>query len=144
MLRTIVWLSLASFAGAAAAQSLPAGPKITITAVTQISPSLPQYKDVDVPMLRDKMPAASNGRIEFNLKSWPEMNVQGPEVIRLVRSGQVEVGGAPLATVSGDVPLLDGFDLPGLHDSMEQVRKTGHALIPAANRELEKLGVRIV
>ena len=42
------------------------------------------------------MPKASNGRIEFNLKSWPEANVQGPEVIRLVRSGQVDVAGAPL------------------------------------------------
>ena len=112
--------------------------------MTQLSPALPQYKDVDVPMLRDKMPAASNGRIEINLKSYPEMSVQGPEVIRLVRSGQVEIGGAPLTTVSGDVPLLDGFDLPGLHTSMEQVRRTGHALIPTANKDLEKLGVKIV
>ena len=126
------------------AQALPAGPKLTISAVTQLSPALPQYKDVDVPMLREKMPAASNGRIEFNLKSYPEMNVQGPEVIRLVRSGQVDIGGAPLTTVSGDVPLLDGFDLPGLHTSMESVRKAGQALMPAANKELEKLGVRII
>ena len=128
----------------AAAQSLPAGPKITVSAVTQLSPALPQYKDVDVPMLREQMPKASNGRIEFNLKSYPEMNVQGPEVIRLVRSGQVDIGGAPLTTVSGDVPLLDGFDLPGLHTSMEQVRKAGQALLPAANKELERLGVRII
>jgi len=132
------------FVQAAKAQTLPAGPKVTITAVTQLSPALPQYKDVDVPMLREKMPAASNDRIEFNLKSYPEMSVQGPEVIRLVRSGQVEIAGAPLTTVSGDVPLLDGFDLPGLHNSMEQVRHTGHALIPASNKELEKLGVRII
>jgi TRAP-type C4-dicarboxylate transport system substrate-binding protein len=125
-------------------QILPAGPKVTITAVTQLSPALPQYKDVDVPMLREQMAKASNGRIEFNLKSYPEMNVQGPEVIRLVRSGQVEIGGAPLTTVSGDVPLLDGFDLPGLHTSMEQVRRTGHALMPTANKDLEKLGVKII
>ena len=130
--------------GVVSAQTLPAGPKVTISAVTQLSPALPQYKDVDVPMLREQMPKASNGRIEFNLKSYPEMNVQGPEVIRLVRSGQVDLAGAPLTTVSGDAPLLDGFDLPGLHNSMEQVRHTGHALIPAANKELEKLGVRII
>ena len=135
---------LLAFSGNAFAQALPAGPKVTISAVTQLSPALPQYKDVDVPMLRDKMPAASGGRIEFNLKSYPEMNVQGPEVIRLVRSGQVDIGGAPLTTVSGDVPLLDGFDLPGLHTSMESVRKAGQALMPAANKELEKLGVRII
>ena len=128
----------------AAAQGLPAGPKVTITAVTQLSPALPQYKDVDVPMLREQMPKASNGRIEINLKSYPEMSVQGPEVIRLVRSGQVEIGGAPLTIVSGDVSLLDGFDLPGLHTSMEQVRKTGHALISTANKDVEKLGVKVI
>src|SRR5471032_611660 len=144
MIRFFTALSLAAVAGGAQAQSLPPGPKITITAVTQLSPSLPQYSKVDVPMLRDKMPAASNGRIEFNLKSYPEMSVQGPEVIRLVRSGQVDIAGAPLTTVSGDVPLLDGFDLPGLHNSMEAVRKTGLAMMPAANRDLEKLGVKII
>jgi TRAP-type C4-dicarboxylate transport system substrate-binding protein len=142
-MRNILFV-LVALSGTAFAQTLPAGPKISITAVTQLSPALPQYKDVDVPMLRERMPAASNGRIEINLKSYPEMSVQGPEVIRLVRSGQVEIGGAPLTTVSGDVPLLDGFDLPALHTSMEQVRRTGHALLPTANRDLEKLGVKII
>jgi TRAP-type C4-dicarboxylate transport system substrate-binding protein len=126
------------------AQSLPAGPKITITAVTQAAPTIPQYTKVDVPMLRDNMPKASNGRIEFNLKSWPEANVQGPEVIRLVRSGQVDIGAAPLTTVSGDVPILDGADLAGLNPEIEMAYKVATAMVPIANRELERLGVRLV
>jgi TRAP-type C4-dicarboxylate transport system substrate-binding protein len=128
----------------AGAQSLPAGPKITVTAVTQAAPTIPQYTKVDVPMLRDNMPKASNGRIEFNLKSWPEANVQGPEVIRLVRSGQVDIGGVPLTTVSGDVPILDGVDLAGLNPEIETAYKVAAAMVPVANRELERLGVRIV
>ncbi len=145
-LRTSVLLSCISALsiGQAAAQSLPAGPKVTITAVTQLSPALPQFSRIDVPMLREQIGAASNGRIEVNLKSYPEMNLQGPELIRLTRSGQVEIGGAPLTTVSGDVPLLDGFDLPGLHTSMDQVHRAGRAMLPAANAELEKLGVKII
>ena len=135
---------LACTAGNALAQALPAGPKLTISAVTQLTPTLPQYTRIDIPMLREGVPKATNGRIEINLKSYPEMNVQGPEVIRLVRSGQVDIGGAPLTTVSGDVPLLDGFDLPGAHGSMEQVRRAAQALMPAANKELEKLGVKVV
>ncbi len=83
----VAWL----FSGLAAAQTLPAGPKVTLTAVTQLAPTLPQYTRVDIPMLREQMAAASNGRVEVNLKSYPEMSVQGPEVIRLVRSGQVEI-----------------------------------------------------
>jgi TRAP-type C4-dicarboxylate transport system substrate-binding protein len=128
----------------AGAQSLPAGPKITVTAVTQAAPTIPQYTRVDVPMLRENMPKASNGRIEFNLKSWPEANVQGPEVIRLVRSGQVDIGGVPLTTVSGDVPILDGVDLAGLNPEIETAYKVATAMVPVANRELERLGVRII
>ena len=95
MKRTALAISLALVSGAAAAQ-LAAGPKVTISAVTQVAPTVPQYTKVDVPMLRDEMPKKSNGRIEVNLKSWPEMNVQGPEVIRLVRSGQVDLAATPL------------------------------------------------
>jgi TRAP-type C4-dicarboxylate transport system substrate-binding protein len=128
----------------AAAQGLPAGPKVTVTAVTQLSPTLPQYTRVDVPMLREQMAAASNGRVEFNLKSYPEMSVQGPEVIRLVRSGQVDLGAAPLTTVSGDVPILDGIDLAGLNTDMDQARKVAKALLAVANADLEKIGVKLV
>ena len=143
MKRTALAISLALVSGAAAAQ-LAAGPKVTISAVTQVAPTVPQYTKVDVPMLRDEMPKKSNGRIEVNLKSWPEMNVQGPEVIRLVRSGQVDLAATPLTTVSGDVPILDGIDLAGLNTELAQARKVADALVPVANRELEKLGVKLV
>jgi TRAP-type C4-dicarboxylate transport system substrate-binding protein len=144
MQRALAALAFSTLATAAAAQTLPPGPKVTVSAVTQLAPTLPQYSKVDVPMLRDGVTKASNGRVEFNLRSYPEANVSGPEVIRLVRSGQVDIAGAPLTTVSGDVPLLDGFDLPGAHTAMEGVRRAGQALAPAANRELEKLGVKMI
>lgn len=134
----------ASITTAATAQTLPAGPKVIVSAVTQVAPTMPQYTRVDVPMLRDATPKKSGGRIEFNLKSWPEMNVQGPEVIRLVRSGQVDLGAAPLTTVSGDVPILDGIDLSGLNSDIDQARKVANALVPMANKELEKIGVKLV
>lgn len=38
----------------------------------------------------------SGGRVKINLQSRPQMNVSGPDVIRLVRSGQVEIGAAAL------------------------------------------------
>ena len=114
MKRLALSASLMTVAMVATAQTLPAGPKVTVSAVTQVAPTMPQYTRVDVPLLKDEVPKKSGGRVEFNLKSWPEMSVQGPEVIRLVRSGQVDLGAAPLTTVSGDVPFLGGIDLAGL------------------------------
>ena len=137
-------LGVLSWSGTAHAQALPAGPKVTVSAVTQAAPTIPQYTRVDIPLLREGAVKASGGRVEFNLKSWPEMNVQGPEVIRLVRSGQVDIGAAPLTTVSGDVPILDGIDLAGLNPEVEQAHKVADALLPVANKELERLGVKLL
>ena len=133
-----------AFVACAAQAQLPPGPKVTITMATQPGPGLPQFSKVDVPMLRDDVPKKSGGRVEVKLASWPEMNLNGPEVIRLVRSGQVDIGAAPLATVSGDVPFLDAVDLAGLNPTIDVARKVAAAIVPLANKELEKTGTRII
>ena len=143
-------LSLASVAiavmllGGNAAAQVPAGPKIAVQAITQVSPNLPQYTKVDQPLLRDGIAKATNGRVEMTLSSWPERNVNGPEVLRLVRSGQVDIAAAPLTTVSGDVPMLDGVDLAGMNADIKQARKVADAMVPVANKELERLGIKLV
>jgi TRAP-type transport system periplasmic protein len=118
--------------------------KLTITIVTQPFGTQPQFTKVDQPILRDGLKAKSNGQIDVKLSAWPEMNLNGPEVLRLIRAGQVDIGAAPLSTVSGDVPFLDGIDLAGLHPDIEQARKTALALVPLANKELAKFGSQIV
>lgn len=118
--------------------------KISVQAITQVSPNLPQYTKVDQPMLRDGMASATGGRVEVTLASWPERNVSGPEVLRLVRSGQVDIAAGPLTTVSGDVPVLDGVDLAGMNTDIRQARKVADAMLPVANKELERLGIKLV
>lgn len=126
------------------AQPLPAGPKVTVTMATQPGPGLPQFSKVDVPMLREQLPQKSGGRVEVKLASWPEMNLNGNEVIRLVRSGQVDIGAAPLPTVSGDVPFLDAVDLAGLNPTIDTAEKVARAMVPLANKELERTGTQII
>ena len=125
-----------ALAGPAAAQK--------VQAITQVAPNLPQYTKVDQPLLRDGMAKATDGKVEVVLSSWPERNVNGPEVLRLVRSGQVDIAAAPLTTVSGDVPLLDAFDLAGMNPDIRQARKVADAMVPVVNRELFRLGIRLV
>eukprot|EP01031_Cornospumella_fuschlensis_P047953 gene47953-58741_t len=130
--------------GAAAQTPFPPGPKVVIQAVTQASPTLPQYTRVEQPMLRDGLAKATNGRVEVILSTWPERNVTGPEVLRLVRTGQVDMATAPLTMVSGDVPLLDGMDLAGMNMDIRQARRVADAMMPAANKELQRLGIKLV
>lgn len=135
---------LAAWSVQVQAQGLPPGPKITVTMATQPGPGLPQFTKVDVPLLREGVPQKSGGRVEIRLASWPEMNLNGPEVIRLVRSGQVDIGAAPLPTVSGDVPFLDAVDLAGLNPTIDVAEKVAKAMMPLANKELARTGTQLV
>lgn len=47
--------------------SLPAGPRIAITAVTQPLPNEPQMVLLDQPILRDGLQACGSGRIQVTL-----------------------------------------------------------------------------
>src|ERR1700752_2716047 len=128
----------------ALAQELPAGPPGAITMVTQLSPTIPQYTRVDIPMLREELPKRSGGRISVTLASWPERNLTGPELLRVLRAGQIQLGGIALPTVAGDAPLLDIIDLAGLLSSHEMGRKVAEAVMPELNKELERFNVRII
>ncbi|MDI3305935.1 MAG: TRAP transporter substrate-binding protein [Acetobacteraceae bacterium] len=125
-------------------QSLPAGPKVRMVAVTQPLPTQPQYTRVDIPYLREMMAERTGGRIETTLSSHAERNLGGAEIVRLVRSGQADLGAGTLSTLSGDVPILDGVDLAGLAPQIGVARKIADAMMPVANRDLERFGVRLV
>ena len=135
-------------APAAPAQSpptppLPPGPPVNVVAITQPNPVMTQFTLVDVPMLRE-MPARTGGRVTVTLASHAERNLSGAEIVRLVRSGQAEIGAGTLSTLSGDVPILDGVDLSGLAPDMRRARQIAEAILPVANRDLERFGVRLV
>jgi len=137
-------LATASAGTSALAQEVPPGRPISVTMVTQLSPTIPQYLRVDIPRLREGIPQRSGGRIQVTLASWPERNLNGPDLLRVLRAGQIDLGGIALPTVAGDVPLLDIIDLAGLLQSHEQGRRVAEAMMPEINRELERVGVRII
>jgi len=149
MFKTLLASGLAAVALAlphpAQAQSpLPPGLKLNIAAVTQPVPTNPQYTTVDLPILRDRLQKISGGQITVQVSSHAERNLGGSEIVRLVRSGQVEIGAGTLSTLSGDVPILDGIDLSGLSLDIAQARRIAEAMLPLANKELERFNTRLV
>jgi TRAP-type C4-dicarboxylate transport system substrate-binding protein len=140
-------LCAALLPGPAAAQmpaSLPTGAKVNLVSVTQPLPTQPQYTRVDLPYLRDMMRERSGGRIEGTVSSHAERNLSGTELVRLVRSGQADIGASTLTTLSGDVPILDGVDLAGLAPAIGVARRIADAMMPVVNRDLERFGTRLV
>jgi len=119
-------------------------PKQTISAVTQPVPTNPQFTLVDIPLLREGLPKGSNGQITVQLSSHSERNLGGAEIVRLVRSSQVDIGAGTLSTLSGDVPLLDGVDLSGLSPDIGMAKKIAEAMLPVVNKDLERFNTRLV
>lgn len=132
------------FAGVAAAQTLPPGPRVNVVAITQPIPTQPQYTRVDIPVLRDQLAARTNGRVEVQLSTHAERNLSGTELVRLVRSGQADIAASTLTTLSGDVPILDMVDLAGLAPDIGTARRVAEAMLPVVNRDLERFGVRMM
>ncbi|MBF2713193.1 TRAP transporter substrate-binding protein [Agrobacterium vitis] len=105
---------------------------------------MPQFTRVDIPYLREQVPQRSNGRIKVQLSTHAELNLSGSEIVRLVRSGQADIGAGTLSTLSGDVPLLDGIDLAGLSPDIDAAQKIADAILPAANQELDRFGIKLL
>jgi len=132
-------LAVVGLGAPALAQQAP----VKVNVVGQALATLPQHRTVEAPLfkaLQDK----SGGKIEVTLATWAERNVGGPDILRLVRSGLADIAVVPLYTVSGDVPLLDIVDLPGLNPTVAQARKVAETVIPEANKVLEKFNVKIL
>ena len=146
MFRTVkLALTTTAFLAIGLAVSALAQEKLTITAVTQPLNTQPQFTRVDQ-VRAARRPEGEVGWQDRGARSrpMPRRSLGGQEVLRLVRAGQVDIGASPLSTVSGDVPFLDGVDLAGLHPEITLARKVADALVPLANKELEKFGSRII
>lgn len=134
-------------ASAAHAQDNPTlsgeGDKVTLKTVTQTLPTLTQYTKVEMPIYK-QVPDWTNGRVAVEPSTWAEYGVQAADILNLVRQGQVDVGAAPLAQVSGQVPFLEIADLAGLSPDVKTARSVADAVIDASNTELEKFGIRII
>jgi TRAP-type C4-dicarboxylate transport system substrate-binding protein len=124
--------------------ALGPGPELTIEWIGQGNPAHLQHTEVDVPWLVEQVPVATGGRVTINLTTRDERGLEGPELVRLLRQGQVDVLNTGVTFLAGDVPLLDGMDLAGLNPTAQQAREVANAMVERLNERLIPLGVRYI
>ena len=90
--------------------------------------------------LADQLDKRTNGQIKMDVVSLPELGLTGFELVRVTRAGLVDVGDIILSYVAGDVPSLEGVDLPGLFPDFEASVKAHVAFMPAIKKNEDKLG----
>jgi TRAP-type C4-dicarboxylate transport system substrate-binding protein len=125
-----------------AGATLGPGPKVTIEMIGQGNPAHLQYTKVEAPYVKEIIPQRSKGRLDIRLSTRDERNLQGTELVRLLRQGQVDISNVALTFIAGDIRILDGVDLAGLNPTAEQARKVLNAMTAVFNKELERFGVK--
>ncbi|MEO6363131.1 MAG: TRAP transporter substrate-binding protein [Caldimonas sp.] len=125
----------------ATAQPLP---KTQLQVVGSIS-SLPQYKEFEVPFWTKTLAEKSGGAITAEIKGFNEMGLKGPEVLRLMGQGVMEIGATVIAYLAADDPANEMLDMAGLLPDVATARRVTDALRPVyAKLYKEKFGVELL
>ena len=126
---------------AAGAQALP---KTQLKVVGSIS-SLTQYKDFEVPFWTKTLPEKSGGAITAEVKGFNEMGLKGPEVLRLMGQGVMEIGATVVAYLAADDPANEMLDIAGLLPDVASARQVTDSLRPFYTKLYrEKFGVELL
>lgn len=90
--------------------------------------------------LAEELDKRTNGQVKMDVVSLPELGLTGFELVRVTRSGLVDIADVILAYVAGDVPAVEGVDLPGLFPDLDTSVKAHIAFMPAIKKHEDKLG----
>jgi TRAP-type C4-dicarboxylate transport system substrate-binding protein len=130
-----------ALAAPAAAQQLP---KTHLKVVGSIS-TLPPYKDYELPFWTKHLAAKSNGAITADAKGFNEMGLKGPEVLRLMGQGVMEIGATVVAYLAADDPQNEAIDIAGLVTDVATARKITEASKPMYEKLFgTKFGVKLL
>ncbi len=72
----------------------------------------------------------TNGQVKFEISSFPELGIAGPDSMRLVEDGTLDSAQIYSGYVGGDFPIMDMSNLWGLYPSQEAQLKVIDAIQP--------------
>jgi TRAP-type C4-dicarboxylate transport system substrate-binding protein len=90
--------------------------------------------------LGDELDKRTKGQVKLEMVSLPELGLTGFELVRVTRAGLVDVSDIILTYVAGDVPVIEGVDLPGLFPSLDVSIKAHIGFMAAVKKNEDKLG----
>jgi TRAP-type C4-dicarboxylate transport system substrate-binding protein len=124
----------------------------TLSVLTALDPALAQTKWKAVATSRptpqfalwtwlaEELDKRTSGQVKVDVVSLPELGLTGFELVRVTRSGLVDVADVIFAYVAGDVPAIEGVDLPGLFPDLNTSVKAHVAFMPVIKKNEDKLG----
>ena len=80
----------------------------------------------------------TNGRVQFELTSLPELGFGGGETLRVLRTGIVDVAEVYGGYVAGELPIVEILELPGIFPDPATAKKAVLAWKPTETKILEQ------
>jgi TRAP-type C4-dicarboxylate transport system substrate-binding protein len=138
------WLATIVLCAAAAPALAQTLPKTHLRVVGSIS-SLPQYKDFEVPFWTKQLADKSGGAVTAEIKGFNEMGLKGPEVLRLMGQGVMEIGATVMGYLAADDPANEMIDMAGTLTDVATARRATDSLKPVYEKLFrEKFGVELL
>ena len=103
----LVALVVASLAALASFDEVAAQQKWKAVATSRPTPQFALWT-----WLGEELDKRTNGQVKLDVVSLPELGLTGFELVRVTRAGLVDVSDIILTYVAGDVPIIEGVDLP--------------------------------
>lgn len=141
MKKTILILALSTISLASTAQELP---KTNFKVVGGGSHNY-TFGATEQPFWKETLPKASGGQVTADLSGLSESGLKGPEVIRLMRAGAIDIGMGVFAYVSSDDSMFEGIDLPGMAPDIDTAHKIAQAYRPVLDKRMkERHGIKML
>ncbi len=80
----------------------------------------------------------TNGRVQFELTSLPELGLSGAETLRVLRTGVVDITETYGGYVAGELPLVEILELPGIFPDPQTAKKAILAWKPTEAKLLDQ------
>lgn len=122
----VIAMAVSALAGTAIAQDLPK----TNFKVVGLQSHLTSFKAGERPLWEETIPAASQGAITGEITPQDLSGLQGPEILRLMKLGVIDLASGVIGYMAGDNPEFDGVDLAGVSPNMATTRAVVEAYMP--------------
>jgi TRAP-type C4-dicarboxylate transport system substrate-binding protein len=96
------------------------------------------------PFWTERLPAASDGRVQVDFTSVTESGLKGAEVARLLRAGALHVAYSDFNTVSGDLREFEGLELAGVITDFDTLYRAADAYKPVIERLFNQQGIHLL
>ncbi|MEO7114869.1 MAG: TRAP transporter substrate-binding protein [Caldimonas sp.] len=118
-------------------------PKTHVHVVGYLS-NVPAYLQFEKPLWTETIPKLSDGRVTADIKSFDEMGLKGPEILRLMSNGVIEFGTATLSYFASDNPINEAVDLAGMAPNVKTERTIVDTFKPVYERRLLKQNIKLL